>query len=156
MLVGWLVGCSILQSPFAFLAFTDGFYITAPAQILGLAFFITAPAYPHATSVAMCPALFWCYSMIHLICNILWGHNSTSDAGSQYCCGWVGRGIQPPSTLRPCVWRFFPRFRFGFGIPQNLSSGLCRVYIGFINKVRKRLKKEMREKKGRKKMRETK
>ena len=22
----------------------------------------------------------------------------TSDAGSQYCCGWVGRGIQPPST----------------------------------------------------------
>ena len=23
---------------------------------------------------------------------------STSDAGSQYHCGWVGRGIQPPST----------------------------------------------------------
>ena len=22
----------------------------------------------------------------------------TSDAGSQYCCGQVGRGIQPPST----------------------------------------------------------
>ena len=22
----------------------------------------------------------------------------TSDAGSQYCCGWVGRGSQPPSS----------------------------------------------------------
>ena len=22
----------------------------------------------------------------------------TSDTGSHYCCGWVGRGIQPPST----------------------------------------------------------
>ena len=21
----------------------------------------------------------------------------TSDAGSQYCCGWVGRGLQPPT-----------------------------------------------------------
>ena len=26
---------------------------------------------------------------------------TTSDAGSQYCCGRVGRGIQPPSTLQP-------------------------------------------------------
>ena len=25
----------------------------------------------------------------------------TSDAGSQYRCGWVGRGIQPPSTPKP-------------------------------------------------------
>ena len=25
----------------------------------------------------------------------------TSDAGSQYCCGRVGRGIQPPSTPKP-------------------------------------------------------
>ena len=23
------------------------------------------------------------------------------DTGSQYCCGWVGRGIQPPSTSQP-------------------------------------------------------
>ena len=27
-------------------------------------------------------------------------------------------------AVRPCVWRFFPRFWFGFGIPQNLSSSL--------------------------------
>ena len=25
----------------------------------------------------------------------------TSDSGSQYRCGWVGRGIQPPSTPQP-------------------------------------------------------
>ena len=27
----------------------------------------------------------------------------TSDTGSQYCCGRVGRGIQPPSTLKPTL-----------------------------------------------------
>ena len=34
-------------------------FITAPAQMLKLAFFITAPAHPHATSVAVYPALFF-------------------------------------------------------------------------------------------------
>ena len=46
----------------AFLAFSTylGVYcITAPAQMLELACFLTAPAHPHATSVAVYPALFF-------------------------------------------------------------------------------------------------
>ena len=45
--------------PLAFFGINVRFYITAPAPILGLAFFITAPAHPHATnspaySVSLC------------------------------------------------------------------------------------------------------
>ena len=52
------VGRSVCRSPFAFSAFLGVFCITAPAQMLELAFFITAPAHPHATSVAVYTALF--------------------------------------------------------------------------------------------------
>ena len=41
----------------AFSAFAGDFCITAPAQLLGLAFLITDPAHPHATFVAVYPAL---------------------------------------------------------------------------------------------------
>ena len=64
----------------------------------------------------------------------------------------VGRSVG--RSVRPCVWRFFPRFRFGFGIPQNLSTGLSRVYIGFLSKYSNKKmfgylpeRKKMREKK---------
>ena len=53
-----LVGWSVCLSPLAFLAFSDVFCNTAPAQTFKLAFFITASAHPHATSVAVYPALF--------------------------------------------------------------------------------------------------
>ena len=36
-----------------------GFWVTAPAQMLESAFFITAPDHPQATVVAVYPALFW-------------------------------------------------------------------------------------------------
>ena len=62
MSVGLLVcryfGWSVSWSPLALSAFLCGFSITAPAQMLGLAFCITAPAHPHATSVAVHPAMF--------------------------------------------------------------------------------------------------
>ena len=51
--VGWSVSLSVAVS---FLTFTDGFCITAPAQMLQLAFLITALAEPHATRVAVYPA----------------------------------------------------------------------------------------------------
>ena len=35
----------------------ERFCITAPAQMHGLAFLITAPAHPHAAWVAVCPAV---------------------------------------------------------------------------------------------------
>ena len=53
MSVGWLVGHTLL-----FRRLQAVFCITAPAQMLGLAIFITAPAHPHATSAAVYPALF--------------------------------------------------------------------------------------------------
>ena len=52
MLVSWLLLAFLALS-----AFSGVFCITAPAQVLELAFFITAPAHPHATSVAVYPAL---------------------------------------------------------------------------------------------------
>ena len=42
--------------PLGFSAFSSGICV---AQMLDLAFFITAPAHPHATSVAMYTALFF-------------------------------------------------------------------------------------------------
>ena len=53
MSVGWLVGHTLLVRRLQAV-----FCITAPAQMLGLAIFITAPAHPHATSAAVYPALF--------------------------------------------------------------------------------------------------
>ena len=44
---------------------------------------------------------FWATLAVCLVAlNLLYSSkaNWTSDAGSQYCCGWVGRGIQPSST----------------------------------------------------------
>ena len=55
MLVDWSVGWSLLAFTLAFLGV---FCITAPTLMLELAFFITAPAHLHATSVAVYPALF--------------------------------------------------------------------------------------------------
>ena len=50
------VGSSVRVSCFGI---TGGFCINAPAQMLGLAFMITAPAHPHATSVVVYTALFF-------------------------------------------------------------------------------------------------
>ena len=65
MSVGPSVGPSIRVS---FFGITGGFCITAPAQMLGLAFFITAPAHPHATSVAVHPAFFFFLVTVTLVC----------------------------------------------------------------------------------------
>ena len=57
----WSVVLSVGRWPLAFLAYpahSGVFCITAPAQMLELVFFITAPAHLHATSVAVYPALF--------------------------------------------------------------------------------------------------
>ena len=55
--VGRLVSWPLLAF-LAFLAFSGVFCVTAPVQMLELACFITAPAHPHTTSVAVYPALF--------------------------------------------------------------------------------------------------
>ena len=52
--VGRSLGWSVRVS---FFGVTGGFCIAAPAQMLGLVLFITAPAHPHATSVAVYTAL---------------------------------------------------------------------------------------------------
>ena len=60
MSVGRSVRRLVGRSPLAFLAFSafsGVFCNTAPAQTLESACFITAPAHPHATSVAVYPAL---------------------------------------------------------------------------------------------------
>ena len=54
-----LVGRSVTIRSLALSAFLGVFCITAPAQMLELACFITAPAFPHATSLAVYPALFY-------------------------------------------------------------------------------------------------
>ena len=53
----WSVRQSVGQSHFAFLALTGGFSVTAPAQMLGQPFIITAPTKPHVASVAVYPVL---------------------------------------------------------------------------------------------------
>ena len=60
MSVGRSVGPSVRPSVrISFFGVTGGFCVTAPAQMLGLTFFITAPAHPHTTSVAVYPALYF-------------------------------------------------------------------------------------------------
>ena len=49
---------ALVRLCFVFLAFTGGFCITTPTQMIGLAFYVTATAQPHATSVAVYTALF--------------------------------------------------------------------------------------------------
>ena len=56
--VHWSVGRSVGQFPLVFLALTGGFCITTLTQMIGLAFYVTATAQPHATSVAVYTALF--------------------------------------------------------------------------------------------------
>ena len=61
MSVGRLVGRSVGRYALAFfalLAFLGVFCITAPAQMVELTCFLTAPAHPHATSLAVYTALF--------------------------------------------------------------------------------------------------
>ena len=55
LLSAMMVGLPVSRTPFVFLAFLA--VLGAPAQILELAFIITAPAHPHATVVAVYPAL---------------------------------------------------------------------------------------------------
>ena len=55
------VGLSVGQSALAFLALRAVFCITAPAQMLGSAFIIIAPAHPHVTSACVYGlVLFYC------------------------------------------------------------------------------------------------
>ena len=59
--VGWSVGCSVgrlvVISFISVFSILGVFCITAPAQMLE-SYFLTAPAHPHATSVAVYTALF--------------------------------------------------------------------------------------------------
>ena len=54
---GWSVGWYHLD----FSAFTGGFRTTARTQIAWLVIFMTAPAHPHATQVAVYPSLFFLF-----------------------------------------------------------------------------------------------
>ena len=55
----------------------------------------------------------------------------TSHAGSQYGCGWVGRGIQPPSTPQPIpnikIYTksniLLKHLFFNLTIPDGLTNG---------------------------------
>ena len=83
MLVGLLVGLS----PLAFSAFL-GVFITAPAQMLKSAFFITAPAHPHATSVAVYPVADT--QRYKRLCpfidpSVSWGLDTPAHLSKQYC-----------------------------------------------------------------------
>ena len=40
------------------------------------------------------------------------GWRKTSDAGSQYRCGWVGRGIQPPFIVQTLYQHSYPKNTF--------------------------------------------
>ena len=70
-----------------------------------------------------------CGAIFMLLATFSWSENSmnyasrsfgTSDAGSQYRCGWAGRGFQPPSLLShirfetrmilPCGFCIFAEF----------------------------------------------
>ena len=63
------VGRSVRRSvTLSFFGVTGGFCITAPAQMLGLLFFITAPAHPHPTSAAVYPPLFLLPMLLFLLC----------------------------------------------------------------------------------------
>ena len=68
------VGRSVGRWTLAFIVFSlflSVFCIIAPAQMLELACFLSAPAHPHATSVAVYPAMF--YRLINgqlpVVCN---------------------------------------------------------------------------------------
>ena len=69
-----LVGLSVGRSPCAFSVFLA--FLGAPAQMLELAFIITAPAHPHATSVAVYPDLFF-FDLAFVLVSI----DMTKDAG---------------------------------------------------------------------------
>ena len=86
---------------------------TAPAQTLKLTFFITAPAHPHATSVAVYPALFFfvadmqrykrlcpsvdpsvsvsqkvekeCFRRLYMVVGCSWGLVTPAHLSEQYC-----------------------------------------------------------------------
>ena len=108
-LVGWLVGRSVGWSPFYFFRIfkllhqdqwdrlispCDGFhyiyctYRTSSSRLLGS--FKKSAMMDSTVSIVLTGHLHQDY----------WDC-LTSDAGSQYRCGWVGRGIQPPSTPQP-------------------------------------------------------
>ena len=51
--------------------------------------------YCPSSTVRECDSFYLCW---YAVLSMPTCQNATRNAGSQYCYGWVGRGVQPPST----------------------------------------------------------